>query len=391
MKKNIQKEIFIFAAGSTPQIITETICALAIKRPPVYPDEIYVITTSRGKEIIEDALVKAGVMKQLVKEYKLPAVFLGDPSFIIPKDASGCLLEDIRNNEENEIMGDAITSFIREKTDDSAARLHCSLAGGRKTMSFYLGVAMQLFARPWDKLYHVLVSPEFESNPDFFYKPRKNKVLTPLNPPLSKGGHGGLKRLNTKDAEITLAELPFIRLKNKLQIDATAGFRELVEEGQKEIDTALIQPELRVILSEQTVQIGRKTVRMAPLQLVVYVAHLKQKLSRCRHPERPYCLDCTDCFASLLELSTKAALEEMAKDYMRISHSRALDFLHKYEKKDGLGQDIIRQTISKIKKTFSGQLGDETLALHFAVTSPGRIYGGTRYGVRAEKGKIRIE
>lgn len=380
MKKNAYKEIFIFAAGSTPQVITETIYALAVKRPPVYPDEIYIITTNRGKDIIEGALLRDGVMRQLIKEYNLPPVFLGDASFIIPKDIKGCFLEDIRDDEENKIMGDTIMSFIRDKADDPAARLHCSLAGGRKTMSFYLGAAMQLFARPWDRLYHVLVTPEFESNPDFFYKPRKDRVLRVDGRPL-----------NTRDAKVTLAELPFIRLRNKLQLEPTAGFRELVEEGQKEIDTALIQPELRVRLSEQAVHIGRKTIRMAPLQLVVYVAHLKQKLSRCRHPERPYCLDCTDCFASLLELSTKAALEEMAKDYMKISHSRALDFLHKYEKKDGLGPDVIRQTISKIKKAFSGQLGDETLATHFSVTSPGRIYGGTRYGVRAEKGKIRIE
>lgn len=380
MKKIGFRELFIFAAGSTPQVITETIYALAVKRPPVYPDGIYIITTNRGKNIIEAALVRDGVMKQLIKEYNLPPVFFSDASFIIPKDSKGCFLEDIRDDEENEIMGDVITSFIRDKADDPAVRLHCSLAGGRKTMSFYIGAAMQLFARPWDRLYHVLVTPEFESNLTFYYKPVKNRVVD------CNG-----RRLNTKDAEITLAELPFIRLRNKLQLETAAGFRELVEEGQKEIDTAMIQPELRVRLSEQTVHIGRKTIRMAPLQLVVFVAYLKQKLSRCRHPERPYCLDCTDCFASLLELSTKAALEEMAKDYMKISHSRALDFLHKYEKKDGLGQDTIRQAISKIKKAFSGQLGDETLASQFAVTSPGRIYGGTRYGVKAEKGKIRIE
>jgi CRISPR-associated protein (TIGR02584 family) len=31
------KEVFIFVAGATPQIITETIYALSQKDPPVYP------------------------------------------------------------------------------------------------------------------------------------------------------------------------------------------------------------------------------------------------------------------------------------------------------------------------------------------------------------------
>ena len=40
-------------------------------------------------------------------------------------------------------------------------------------MSFYMGAAMLLFGRPWDKLYHILVTPEFETNHEFFYKPQK--------------------------------------------------------------------------------------------------------------------------------------------------------------------------------------------------------------------------
>ncbi|WP_442891844.1 CRISPR-associated ring nuclease [Dissulfurispira sp.] len=42
-------------------------------------------------------------------------------------------------------------------------------------MSFYMGAALQLFGRPWDRLYHVLVTPEFESNPEFFTSQRKTE------------------------------------------------------------------------------------------------------------------------------------------------------------------------------------------------------------------------
>jgi len=377
MKKTGYKEIFIFITGSTPQVITESICALALKKPPVHPDEIFIITTCKGKTIAENALIGKGILKKLCEEYHLPQISLKESSFIVPADCSGKEIEDIRDEDENEAIGDLITSFVREKTADPLARLHCSIAGGRKTMSFYLGSAMQLFARPWDRLYHVLVSPEFESNPEFFYKPEKNRVIDVNG-----------KRLNTKDAVITLAELPFIRLRNKLSLEGT-GFKELVKEGQKEIDMAMVQPELRIMLTERSIAIGRKEIKLSPFHLMIYLAYLKRKLHHCKHPERLYCSDCTDCFPSLLDLSTKTALEEMAKDYMKMSPSKAEDLLYKY--KDGLSHEAIRQAISKIKKTIGNELNDEALSSCYAITSPRREYANTRHGVRVEKGKIRIE
>jgi CRISPR-associated protein (TIGR02584 family) len=377
MKKTGHKEIFIFIAGSTPQVITETIYSLAVSAPPVLPDEIYIITTAKGREIIENSLIKKSILKNLCDEYKIPSVSLNKNSFIIPVGASNMELDDIRNSDENELMGDIITSFIKDKTADISNRLHCSIAGGRKTMSFYLGAALQLFGRPWDKLYHVLVSAEFELNPDFFYKPKKDRAI-----------NCGQKQISTKNACITLAELPFIRLRDKLSLEG-AGFKELVAEGQKEIDTALMQPQLTVRLRQCSVQIGGETIRLTPQHMAIYTAYLKSKLNQCRHPERDYCKDCTDCFPSLLELTTKASVEEMAKDLQIISPSKASDFQHRY--KNGIGQDVVRQAISKIKKVMTYGLKDETLVSCFAITTAYRVYNNTRHGIKAEKGKIRIE
>lgn len=375
MRKKGFKEIFVFVAGSTPQVITETISALAVQTPPVMPDEIFVITTLTGRKIIQEALLQRGVLQMLADEYRLPPISLKESSFVIPEDDSGLLLDDIRNAPENEKMGDLITSFIREQASDHSVRLHCSIAGGRKTMSFYLGSAMQLFGRPWDKLYHILVSPEFESNPGFFYKPLDHRTLK------SNG-----KILNTKNAEVILAELPFIRLRDKLSLEGT-GFSELVREGQREIDIATVQPEVVVKLSERTIKIGSKTIRLSPLHLMIYAAYLRQKLNRCRYSERPYCFDCTDCFPALLDLATRPALEEMAKDYAVISRSRAYDLLHKY--KSGLNIDTIRQSISKIKRAVADQLADEPMVSYYSITSL-REYANSRHGVRAEKSRIRI-
>lgn len=377
MRKTRYKEVFVFIAGSTPQVVAETLCSLAAGEPPVYPDELCIITTTRGREIAEGTLFRKGILQNLIDEYGLPSSFLNKTSFIIPKDNSGAELQDIRDSAENELMGDLITTFIKEKTADMSSRLHCSIAGGRKTMSFYLGAALQLFGRPWDRLYHVLVSPEFESNPEFFYKSKKDRTIE------CNG-----KKMSTKNACITLAELPFIRLRNKLSLEG-AGFRELVEEGQREIDIAMIQPELKVMLRDSALQIGQKTIRLTPLHFVIYLAYLKQKTNHCKYPERPYCYDCTDCFPSLLELSTKAALEEMAKNYMQISPSKVHDLLYRH--KEGLSQENLRQAISKIKRIMLEQLKDESLASCCAITTALRGYANTRHGIRLEKGKIRLE
>lgn len=395
------KEILIFVAGATPQIITETIYALSQQEPHVFPDEVYIITTSTGRKRIEDTLIEKGILKELTAEYDLPQIELSENSFITVKDAEGNEIDDIREGSDTEAIGDLITSFIRDKTKDSTARLHCSLAGGRKTMSFYMGSALQLFGRPWDKLYHVLVTPEFESNPGFFYKPKKDRMLTPPIPLINKEGrgeisgksgkgeHGGLKPLNTKDAEIYLAELPFIRLSQKLSLHGK-GFKELVAEGQREIDTATMQPLLTVKLREGTVYIGDIPIDMVPIQLMIYTAYLRQKLDHCKYPENVYCLNCVDCFLPIVDLSSRPALEKMSKDYRTIysiQPSRADDLLDKC--KEGLRMEIIRSNISKINRAIKEQLMDDTLLPYYTITTV-KQYASSRYGVRVEKGKVRI-
>ncbi|MDH7513897.1 MAG: CRISPR-associated ring nuclease Csm6 [Clostridiales bacterium] len=378
------KEIFIFVAGAAPQIITETVYALSRGKPSIYPDEIYIITTSLGKRCIYDSLIKGGIFDLLIKEYNLPPVFIKKENFIIPQDAQGEELEDIHSKEDNEILGDVITSFIRDKAQDQSARLHCSLAGGRKTMSFYLGSALQLFGRPWDRLYHVLVSPEFESNPDFFYKPKKNKII------ITKDKNGRERQLNTKDARIILAELPFIRLSQKLTLQGT-NFRELVAEGQKEIDLAFVQPELRISLANRSVSIAGKTIGLQPMLLFIYTTFLHQKIKECVHPDRLYCCDCRDCFQELNTLFSLESLKKLAIYYTSLYKCAPLkteEFLSKW--KYGLPAENVRQYLSKIRSIIQKEIPDDSLWPLYVIR-PIKIYAASRYGIRVEKTKIIFE
>ena len=382
------REVLVFVIGTTPQIITETLYVLTQEfEPPVFPEKIHIITTSNGKQKIEDELIGRGHLSALCKEFGLPELTLSEDSIHVIKGEGGELLEDIRETSHNETVGDFIANFIREKALDMNARLHCSLAGGRKTMSFYLGLALQLFGRPWDRLYHVLVTPEFESHPEFYYKPREDKILE-----LRDSDGRVIQELHTGDAQISLAELPFIRLKEKIPLDGK-GFKELVREGQNEINIATIQPPLRVDLSEKVVYVGPIGIDMVPMQIVLYVNFLRRKVEGCPFPDRPYCLDCMECFPYLGDLSKKKTLDEMVNDYQRAygpSSGRVEEFRRHWEMRGGVDQDTLRQNISKINKTLKENIEDQTLWPFFTITPVGK-HGSKRYGVRVEKEKILIE
>jgi CRISPR-associated protein (TIGR02584 family) len=384
MRKGRFQEVFVFVAGTTPQVITETIYALSRKKPPVYADEIYFITTVAGQRRIEDSLMRASVLAELAGEYNIPIPEITAKSFLIVRDRNNRPLNDIRNEKENEYVGDLITSFIRKKAEDLSNRLHCSIAGGRKTMSFYIGAALQLFGRPWDRLYHVLVTPEFESNPNFFYIPKKERDLEVRRP------DGTTTVVSTRSAEIRLAELPFIRLRSRLSLHGK-GFQELVAEGQREIDGALLQPEIRINLSGRTVRVAGIPITMSPVQLTIYTAMLRQKIDHCSRGEGQHCGDCSDCFVTLPDLGEINRLRAMARDYGAIFDgmpSRGEELLQRWAK--SFAPDIVRQNISKINRAVRSQIPDTALHPFCLITSI-KKYGGTRYGVRADRDRIGIE
>jgi CRISPR-associated protein (TIGR02584 family) len=378
------REVFVFVAGITPQIVTETIYALAQKIPPVLPDELYIITTATGKKHVQETLTNRNILQSLFTAYHIPPVPLTEKSFIVARTHSdGRELDDIRDEKENEIMGNLITTFLQEKTRDRSTRLHCSIAGGRKTMSFYMGAALQLFGRPWDRLYHVLVSPEFESNPAFFYKPKKNKIIE------SRQANGTVTQFNTDNAKIHLAELPFIRLRDKLS-HTGKNFRELVEEGQKEIDAAFLQPEILVSLSERSLRIGNTDIRLLPVQLALYSALLKRKIGNCSHLDRQYCSECSDCFVTPAEFFKGEAMKAMARNYDTIYSGRpsmGTELLAKWQQQEEPAK-LFRQNISKLNASIQQQLNNDALALYATISTVKR-YGESKYGIKTDKEKIR--
>lgn len=376
---NRYKEVLVCVIGGTPQIITETLYALANKEPPVYIDEIFIITTSTGKKQIENALIKKEILKQFLVEYNLPPLEIKPLQIIVIKDKNNNEIDDIRDSSQSEATADTTIALIKELTKDSSTRLHCCLTGGRKTMSFYLGSAMELFGRPHDRLYHVLVSAEFESNPEFFYKPKGEKFIKCRLP------DGTVKEVSTENAKIELMELPFVRLSGKIQLHGES-FKELIQETQTEIDLGGFQPEITLFIKERKLEIAGVCLTLNPALIALYATLLQQKLS-CTKEE--VCGSCTDCYVSLIQITEEPIVKQFARFYSEAYKPLAVseeEIEEKIRKK--LSPYTIRSYISKINNAIFQALNDK--AMQCKINSL-RRYGATTYGIAVDRRKIKIK
>ena len=135
-----EKRIILAVTGLSPQVVTETLYALAVSRKPAFvPTEIHLLTTAEGKHRAELALLseEPGWFHRLRRDYELPSIAFDAGHIHTITDADGNALEDIRTPEDNDRLADQITEQVRELTADSQTALHVSIAGGRKTMGFY--------------------------------------------------------------------------------------------------------------------------------------------------------------------------------------------------------------------------------------------------------------
>ncbi|MCS6781453.1 MAG: CRISPR-associated ring nuclease Csm6, partial [Geminicoccaceae bacterium] len=232
--------------GLSPQVVTETLYALAVRPPEgraaFVPTEIHLITTATGAEHARLNLLseRPGWFHQLRRDYDLPEIAFGPEHLHVLTAASGAALEDIRAPEDNERAADFITDKVRELAADPSAALHVSIAGGRKTMGFYLGYALSLYGRPQDRLSHVLVSPPYESHPQFYYPTPYEYVFHTLDTQ-----H---RPLDARKAEVTLASIPFVRLREGLPprlLRGAASLSQVVSSANRSLEPPRLVLEVR--------------------------------------------------------------------------------------------------------------------------------------------------
>ncbi|MCM8596930.1 CRISPR-associated ring nuclease Csm6, partial [Accumulibacter sp.] len=255
------RRILVAVTGLSPQIVTETLYALAVAPESgmaFVPTEIHLITTRSGAEKARLALLSddPGWFHHFCRDYALPPIAFSPANIHVLQDAQGRPLDDIRSPDDNRHAADGITEIIREFTADPDSALHVSIAGGRKTMGFFLGYALSLYGRPQDQLSHVLVSEPFESSGGFYYPTPVSRVLE------LPGG----RLVDSASAQVTLAELPFVSLRHGLPealLTGRASYNETVEAAR----LGLAPPELHIDLGGRRIRAGGRAIALPPAEL----------------------------------------------------------------------------------------------------------------------------
>ncbi|MFT4789770.1 MAG: CRISPR-associated protein (TIGR02584 family) [Paraglaciecola sp.] len=210
-----KRTLLLAVTGISPQVVTETLFAI-YQQGLDWPDEIQIITTLKGSEEARLNLLAEGKLAALCQEYNLTVPLFSDEQILVVPDASGNKVDDARTLEDQQALADFITQKVAALTADKNLRIHASIAGGRKTMTFFLGYAMSIFGRDVDRISHVLVSEKFEGNRDFYYPTKHTKVI---------GSRSG--SLDCSKAEVMLAEIPFISQRDMFNDEVIAQFSQL--------------------------------------------------------------------------------------------------------------------------------------------------------------------
>jgi CRISPR-associated protein (TIGR02584 family) len=260
--QHTQRRVLLAVTGLSPQVVTETLYALAVAREPAWiPCEIRLVTTLRGYENVRLSLLSddPGWFHRLCQDYCLPKIAFTENNIHVIPGPDGRPLNDILTDDDNVAVADFITEQVRALTADPATSLHVSIAGGRKTMGFYVGYALSLFGRAQDRLSHVLVSPAFESLPEFFYPSPATRVIRDPNG----------QPLDAREARVHLGEIPFVRLRDGLPrhlLGGGAQFSEAVAEAQRTLPPTALSLEY----ATRTVIAAGKSFILEPMQFALY-------------------------------------------------------------------------------------------------------------------------
>ncbi len=330
--------ILLAVTGLSPQVVTETLYALATQQPAFIPTEIHLITTTSGAERARLALLSesSAWFHRLREDYRLPPIDFGPDHIHVLTDATGQALADIRHPADNEAAADFICDHLRRLTAQRDSALHVSIAGGRKTMGYYLGYALSLYARPQDRLSHVLVNEPFESSWDFFYPTPYSQVITTRDGSLA----------DTRDAKVNLAEIPFVSLRHGLDeklLNGKSRFSEVVASARQNLAPA----SLHIDLTCQRVRAAGKTFRLPPVQLALLTLFAR----RAKNRQAPLA-------APPKSIPDKHWAERLLTEYQHI-RGNAMDSLERtaHALRHGMDGDYFSSQKSALHKNLRRQLG----------------------------------
>jgi CRISPR-associated protein (TIGR02584 family) len=345
-----EKRILLAVSGMSPQILTETLYAIAVaeKETPFVPTDVHLISTSEGANRAKLELLHpvTGKFHQLCADYGLTGIEFSEQTVYAIEDKNGTLLSDIKSPEDNEAAADFITEIVNQLTRDENAALHVSIAGGRKTMGYYLGYALSLYGRAQDRLSHVLVSENYEGLHDFFYPTIESHVIYDRNK----------KPIDTQKAEIMLAEIPFVRIRAGLPehlLNGKAGFSESIA-LTRSFDAT---PQLTIDLKNRCFYANSVQVKMSGVNFAFYLWMIKQTVTLNNPLSR-----------SSKANKNKDYIESFLEIYEKYSSESEMDKVKTGFRTEGMTGNWISERISAVKKSFERALGQNTARLYCVQT-----------------------
>jgi len=369
------KRVLLAVSGLNPQVITETLYALHMEGRMV--NHVHIITTLNGKEhIFRTLLAPGGVFESFLNEYDIPrkTVDFSPANIHVVADHHGKELDDISNADANEALLKCCLDQAFKLTSEPTQTVYFLVAGGRKTMSSCLSASAQFYGRPQDRVYHILVSPEFEACRDFWFPPRKSVVITLYD----KKGQPYYKE--TRYAELQLVSMPFVSLRDQLSEKILK-----IPRMPAELMASLIKDEdafLVIRLPEAKIIYGNRELDINPAYLALYAWFAEQK-KKCA---RESCHGCSDCFAEAEDVI--ADQDNLARLYRAIPGSRPLS-----EMSDSGIASLTRENFnsykSKLRKLIEAAFGP-SLGVQLEISAIGKK-PDTCFGIRLDKSRIRIE
>lgn len=358
------KNLLICVSGLTPQIVTETLFCLSVKEKiPI--DEVYVLTTKRGREVIlgkdkHPATPKTPLKKEidnLCKLYKIkkPAFYENDNHIIVAQEES-IELSDIRSDKDNVLFPNKVSEFLKLKTADANNILYCSITGGRKSMSVHIANSLSLFAREQDKLLHVLTKEENEFK--------------------------GFYPINKKEAnDLELSEIPFVRLRSLLSKELkdhnllSSNFIDIVDYTQKQLK--ILSPGNKLILDieKRDIRNTNDKITLEPLEFLFYFYFVDSKIKGIPNIS----------VQQFLADETKLQFIEYFSEYFPTYYIKEKKWYNK-----GFSKEDFRIRRSKVNAKIKELFDDEEISNHFII-DVNRKYGNSTYYIKADQNKFLIK
>jgi hypothetical protein len=222
----------------------------------------------------------------------------------------------------------------------------------------------------------VLVSPpEVESNPAFYYPPKKPSWL-------NVNGH----KLHTSRIKVELAQIPLLMLRGKLPtLEASAqSYSELIRLAQEDYALLNAPPRATIDLRARNLVVGNRHVRLSPLETAIYLIFSEARRTSCNQSG---CRGCTKCALAASEFLDQDGLERLRKAVRAVkAKDTRLEELRGWGTSDPTDPEKrFREVRSRLNRKLQQGLGGDTWPALYTIAAlrlPGE--DRVRYGIRLD-------